>query len=100
MKNWFSCIISPGQFTGEFAVRGELFDGSGFSLFAQSEDIRFKEEEPSEGKSVDGWIRVSLLDQKEDMFLVSLPQSTFENGQAITVSAARVTGDKDDSFKR
>ena len=99
MKNWFSCIISPGQFTGEFAVRGELFDGSGFSLFAQREDIRFKEE-PSEAKSVEGWIRVSLLDQKEDMLLVSLPQPTLENGQAITVSAARVTGDKDDSFKR
>jgi hypothetical protein len=86
MKKWLDCTISPGQFTGEFAVQGKLFDGTGFSLFAESSDLKFIGE-PTFDKPVEGFIRVMQLDKKEDLFLVSLPHSTLENGQAITVKA-------------
>lgn len=36
----FQCEISPGQFTGEYAVSGVMFDGEGFSLFATQSDLR------------------------------------------------------------
>jgi hypothetical protein len=89
MKNWLDCTISPGQFTGEFAIQGKLFDGTGFSLFAQESDLRF-DEEPTSDKPVKGWIRVKLGPQKDNLLLVTLPQPTFENGQTITVKTNQV----------
>ena len=35
MVMWLNCKISPGQFTGEFAVQGELFNVKGFSIRSQ-----------------------------------------------------------------
>jgi hypothetical protein len=89
MTKWLDCTISPGQFTGEYSVRGEIFNGSGFCLFAERDKLRF-DEEPKEGKSVMGMIRVVPGAQKDDLLLVTLPQPTLENGQTITVRANRV----------
>ena len=52
MGNWLECIISPGQFTGEFAVQGKMFDSTDFSLFAPKEDLQFSEKVPARGKHV------------------------------------------------
>lgn len=89
MLNKLECMISPGQFTGEYAVWGELFDKTGFSLFAEKKDLEFSEE-PTFDKPVKGWIRIKLGPQKDDLLLVTLPQPTFENGQTITVKTSQV----------
>jgi len=89
MEKLLSCTISPGQFTGEFAVQGKLFDERAFSLFALREHLEF-DEEPTRDKHVEGWIRVVPLDQRDDLLLVALPRTTFENGRAITVKANEV----------
>jgi len=89
MEIWLDCTISPGQFTGEYAVRGNLFDGTEFSMFAEKEDLNFQSE-PTEDNPVVGLIRIVPGPQKDDLLLVRLPQPTFENGQTITVKANQI----------
>lgn len=89
MEKWLDCTISPGQFTGEFAVQGKMFDATEFSLFAPEEDLKFNGE-PSWDKPVQGFIRIILGPQKDDLLLVTLPQPTFENGRTITVKVEQV----------
>ncbi len=89
MGNWLSCTISPGQFTGEYAVRGKLFDDTGFSLFAERDVLQFGKE-PSSENPVEGWIRIKIGPKKGDLLLVTLPRPTFENGQTITVKTDQV----------
>jgi len=88
MGNWLDCTISPGQFTGEYAVQGKLFDGTGFSLFAEKSDIKF-DREPTRDKPVEGQIRIVHLDEKDDLLLVALPKPTFENGQTVTIKRSQ-----------
>lgn len=87
---WLQCQISQGQFTGEFAVRGEMFNKKEFSLFAPKKDLEFDEESVKKGGTVSGNIRVIKLQERDDLVLVELPQPVFENGQAITVKASQV----------
>ena len=89
MKEWLECKISPGQFSGEYAVQGKLFDTTDFSLFAPKKDLKF-DEEPVTGKPVNGLIRIVQGEQKENLQLVSLPRPTFENGRTITVNKAQL----------
>ena len=89
MEDWLNCTISEGQFSGEFAVQGEMFDSTGFSLFLPENDLFFSKP-PKGDEHIKGAIRVRVLDQKDDLILVELPQPTFENGQAITVKANQV----------
>jgi hypothetical protein len=87
---WLNCKISPGQFTGEFAVQGVMFNAKEFSLFAPKECLEFDEEHVKRGNTVQGSIRVTKLQEKDNLVLVALPQPTFENGQTITVKASQV----------
>lgn len=89
MEKWLECTISPGQFTGEFAVQGKMFDATEFSLFAPKEDLKF-DGEPSWDKPVQGLIRVIPGTNEGDLLLVSLPRPTFENGRVITVKMEQV----------
>jgi hypothetical protein len=88
-EKWLTCSIYPGQFSGEFAVCGRLFDDTAFSMFAEEENLRF-DKRPGPDERVGGWIRVLPLGKKGDSLLVFLPQPTFENGQTITVKATDV----------
>lgn len=90
-QEWLDCTISPGQFTGEFAIRGKMFDGTEFSLFSPKEYLEF-EGEPSKDKSVNGRIRVRVIigQQEDDLIMINLPRPTFENGQVITVKAEQI----------
>lgn len=90
MAVWLNCKVSSGQFTGEFAVQGEMFNAKGFSLFAPKECLNFDEGPVKKGKTVEGSIRVTKLQEKDDLVLVELPQPTFENGQTITVKSSQV----------
>lgn len=89
MGKWLNCTIFLGQFTGEYAVQGKLFDGTEFSMFAEKEYLTF-EREPTENKPVDGLIRIVPGKSEGDLFLVGLPHPTFENGQTITVKADQI----------
>ena len=90
MEKWLSCTISQGQFSDEFAVRGELFDNTGFSLFVEKQDLKF-DKEPKEGESVQGSVRITSLEEKGGLCLVALPQPTIENGWSVTVKADKIT---------
>ena len=87
MDYCLACKISRGQFSEEFAVQGELFDGSGFSLFARESDLEF-DVAPSEDEHVEGCIKVEALewDKARGLALVQLPGETLENGRTITVT--------------
>lgn len=84
MEEWLECTITPGQFSGEYAVQGKMFDATDFSLFAPEKDLKFSEE-PTAVKPVKGLIRIVPGVQKDDLLMVSLPRPTFENGRTITV---------------
>lgn len=83
------CKASPGQFSGEYAVRIQTHDGQWVSLFVPIEAVEL-ERELSENHSVDAYIDVDVIDQKNDLALVRLPRKTLENGQHITVSAEAI----------
>jgi len=90
METWLDCTVYPGLFDDEFAVAGQLFDGTGFSLFAEKEDVRY-DEEPTQEKPIKGSIRVIPFGpEKNNLLLVTLPKPTFENGQTITVKTSQV----------
>ncbi len=78
------CQVYPGQFSSEFAVVVESFTGRAFSLFASREDVQC-EREPSLDEPTTGWLKVKLLEQKGNNFLVLLPQTTLENGSYLSV---------------
>ena len=84
MANWLECTVTPGQFTGEYAIQGTMFDETEFSLFAPRADLRF-EEEPERDRPVRGFIRIVPGIQKDNLILVNLPRPTFENGRSITI---------------
>ena len=84
MEQWLQCTICEGQFTGEYAVQGETFDGTEFSLFVPDEFVELSDPlDPTAGAA--GWIRVEVLDQRGDLVLVQLPRQTLENGRSLTV---------------
>lgn len=85
MSNRLKCRISKGQFSDEYAVQGELYDSTNFSLFLPKGEV-LCEKEPGIGEKVEGSITVKPLDSRDNLVLVELPQTTFENGRTITVT--------------
>lgn len=89
MDTFLRCKISRGQFSREVAVRGATFDGTGYSLFAEKDDVEF--DGPLQGfEEVDGWMRVEVLQEERGLALVRLPAEAFENGYFLTVNADQV----------
>ena len=78
------CTLYPGQFSTEYTVVVEAFDGRQFSLFASCDDVE-AEGEPTEDHPVDGWLSVWVVNQQGGNVLVRLPQGTIENGQHLSV---------------
>lgn len=86
---WLRCLVSVGQFSDEYAVGGETFDGEGFSLFAPIEFIVVNRH-AGEQKRLPGWVRVAEIDREGELVLVRLPRQTLGNGATITVSASEL----------
>lgn len=84
MEYWLRCKVSPGQFSIEYAVSAESFDGRGFSLFAPQDTVEFLTE-PANGEPVDGYIRVQVLDRKEELCLIRLPRQIIGLNEYVTV---------------
>ena len=89
MSTWLECKASPGQFSGELAVRLQAFDGSEFSLFAPEEYVDFSEQYEETG-SVDAWLRVEIVESQDELNLVRLPRQPLGNGQFVTVRASQL----------
>ncbi|MBX3436261.1 MAG: hypothetical protein KF861_02140 [Planctomycetaceae bacterium] len=82
---WLRCNVSPGQFSGEYAVSGETHSGEGFSLFVCEDDIECRRF-PVGDERVTGQMRVEILAEKGTLALVRLPRQSMENGETITVN--------------
>ncbi len=89
METWLRCKVTPGQFSNEYAVQGERFDGRGFSLFAWERDVD-TDFTTSKDVPAGAWLRVEVLDQSNDKVLVRLPSPCFENGDTVSVQAAQL----------
>lgn len=89
MERWLNCEISPGQFTGEYAVKALMFDNTPFSLFAPEDSLVF-DGEPSFDSPAKGRIKVVVAGQKDDLCLINLPRPTFENGRTLTVRVGQL----------
>ncbi|MEX0792670.1 MAG: hypothetical protein WD045_06010 [Pirellulaceae bacterium] len=85
---WLQCEVSPGQFSGEFAVRGTDSAGRFFSLFVDSDDMDDDRE----------FLRVKPLAIDRDVVLVELPRATLENGNTVTVNKSQVSDSKRREF--
>lgn len=83
-ETWLRCIITPGQFTGEYAVEGETSSGEGFSLFADEDSIECRAY-PTGSERAPAWLRVEVLQKQGNLALVKLPRHTMENGDTLTV---------------
>ena len=90
MESWLRCTVTPGQFTGEYAVRGEQFNGSVFSFFAPEEYVA-QAEAVENGRHADAWVRVHVWGQKGNLAVVRLPRESFESGQYVTVPTDQLT---------
>jgi hypothetical protein len=67
----------------------ESASGREYSLFADKTDLEYPEP-PGKGRSVEGWIKVEVLQCERGLCLVRLPQSTLENGSCVTVKEDRL----------
>ena len=89
LQTWLQCDVTPGQFTGEYVVTAQDFQGSIFSLFTPEKYVEC-DSEPIEGQSVRGWLQVRVLDKNDSLALVQLPRHPLENGQTVTVSLEKL----------
>ncbi len=78
------CTVTPGQFSDEYAVAGQSFDGNFFSLFVPTSELHAPIV-PSHQSPVEGVIEVELLKRQGDLGLIRLPRPTLENGRTVTV---------------
>ncbi len=70
-------------------MRGTTFNGTEYSLFAEKYDVEF--DGPLQGfKSVDGLMRVQILQEERGLALVRLPAEAFENGYYLTVNGDQI----------
>jgi hypothetical protein len=83
MRRELRCRLFPGQFSSEFAVIVETFNGRSFSLFASRDEVMFHHE-PTQDTPTEGWLSVQVAEQRENNVLVRLPHSTVENGQYLS----------------
>lgn len=83
------CKVFPGQFTAEFAIEGTQSDGNKFSLFAPASLVT-SDEPPTRDRSVDGWLQISIWEEKGATTLVRLPRESFEIGRFVTVHSSQL----------
>lgn len=87
MEQQIRCKVFPGQFSSEYAVKAQQVDGEWFSLFAPVGAVEV-EEPATRDRAVDGWLKVTVWEQKGDNFIIKLPRESFESGRFVTVSVA------------
>ncbi len=86
---WLRCKVSPGQFSEEYVVEAKDFQNNGFSLFVPDSLVEC-DHEPTEDESTEGWLQVKVLDQRDNLALIHLPRTPFENGPTVTVERGQL----------
>lgn len=87
METCLRCSVSPGQFTGEYAVSASQSNGELFSLFVDEELVDTESREhPGEG-----WLRVAILESRGNDVLIMLPAPSLEGGQFVTVPSNQLS---------
>jgi hypothetical protein len=86
MENFLRCTLSPGQFTGEYAVSGKQSNQEGFSLFVSQDLVEFDNAFP-DAYPVEGWLRVKIAERSGTDVLVCLPTRSLEGGQYVRVKS-------------
>jgi hypothetical protein len=89
MRSELRCRLFPGQFSSEFAVVVETFNGRFFSLFASRDEV-MSDQEPTQDAPTDGWLSVQVIERRANNVLLRLPQSTVENGQYLAVRSDQI----------
>lgn len=87
MESCLRCVVSPGQFTGEYAVSAVQANGDPFSLFVDEDLV---DSEVKEGQG-DGWLRVEVVNRRGDDVLIRLPSPSLEGGQFVTVRSNQLS---------
>lgn len=90
MSYLLNCRVGLGQFSQEFVVEIEAYDGQHVSLFVP-EDVVQVINPPTEGALVEGKIYVELQSETDGLRLVRLPRPTLENGRFVTVKEEQLT---------
>src|SRR4051812_46329000 len=72
---WLNCMVSPGQFSSEYAIQGQEADGTGFSAFIPSSCVEC-EKVPRRGELLPGFVQVEIMEERENLRLVRLPRPT------------------------
>jgi hypothetical protein len=85
------CTVNPGQFSSEYALTVQSFNGKILSLFAARSQVEC-EITPTPDQSSEGWVTVQIVNRSATHYLVMLPQSTLENGRYISVNADQLKG--------
>ena len=83
MESYLRCAVGPGQFTGEYAVSAAQSNGEEFSLFVDENLVDW--EQPRGDGRGEGWLRVEVIDRRDDRTLIKLPAPSLEGGQFVTV---------------
>ena len=65
---WLKCKVMLGQYSGECAIKGNLYNNKEFSLFAEKKDVNY-EGKLSVDKPIDGWVKV--VPRKKRQFIIS-----------------------------
>jgi hypothetical protein len=84
MQAELRCQVYPGQFSSEFTVVVEEFQGRRYSLFASRDEVRVGQD-PTQDAPAEGWLRVQVIGDEGNNVLVQLPHSTIENGPYLAV---------------
>jgi len=71
MRTELRCRLFPGQFSSEFAVIVETFNGLSLSLFASRDEVMF-DQEPTQDIPTDGWLSVQVLERHGNNVLVTI----------------------------
>jgi len=81
---WLTCFASPGQFSDEYAIRGENYQGHEFSLFIPQRFVHCGRR-PERDQEESALLQTIVLEQHGTLCLIRLPGQTFDNGSTITV---------------
>lgn len=82
------CTVEMGSFSDERTITISDRDAT-YITFADLRDVE-TELPPAIDQGVDGFLRVQVLLEKQDKYLVALPRDTFSSGSRIYVDKSLV----------
>ncbi len=83
-ERWLTCKFFKGMLPGESGVSIETSDKKELSMFVSLEKIRRTDNDR-------GSVRVRLLDENDQLGLVSLPAATMEGPRIVRVAREALT---------